>query len=246
MSFYGKTPLGVPGLDEMLMGGIPTGRVVLVLGGPGTGKTVLSTQFLVTGLKMGEPGVFVSLDESKSHYYSEMEKFGWKLQEYEDKKMFTFLDASPIRHLPGELKVGKLTIGRKEFSLLSLIEAVNAAVREIDAKRLVIDPVTALIFQYPDPVQRRTAMLDLMEALVATGTTTLLSTELMTLGIGRNVQTEEYLAHGVIVLQTLHVGRGFVRVIHVEKMRETDADNQPRPYRITSRGLEVFPKEAVF
>ncbi|MEM2902595.1 MAG: ATPase domain-containing protein [Candidatus Bathyarchaeia archaeon] len=243
---YGKTPLGVPGLDEMLGGGIPTGRVVLILGGPGTGKTVMCTQFLVTGLKMGEPGVFVSLDESKSHYYSEMEKFGWNLQGYEDKKMFAFLDATPIRHIPGELKVGKLTIGRKEFSLLSLIEAINAAVREIDAKRLVIDPVTALVFQYPDLVQRRTAMLDLMEALVATGATTLLSTELRTMGVERGVQVEEYLAHGVIVLQTLRIARAFVRVLHVEKMRETDADNQPRPYRITPKGIEVFPKEAVF
>ncbi|MBS7655649.1 hypothetical protein KEJ50_04015 [Candidatus Bathyarchaeota archaeon] len=242
-----KTPTGIHGLDEMLNGGFPKGRVILILGGPGTGKTLISTQFLVNGIeKYNENGLFVSLDESKMHYYSEMSKFGWNLAKYEAEKKFAFVDASPIRHLPGEVKVGKLTIGRKEFSMLSLLEAIKAGAQSVKAQRIVVDPIASLIFQFPDPVDRRTAVLDLIEALVELEATTILTTELRAHGLERGVQLEEYLAHGVIVMQNLRAGRAYVRSLQIEKMRETEIDMQPRPYKITSSGIEIFPEETVF
>jgi KaiC/GvpD/RAD55 family RecA-like ATPase len=235
------------GLDEILAGGIPRGRVVLLVGGPGTGKTVLSTQFLVNGIKThGENAVFVSLEEGKQHYYTEMMKFGWDLAQLEKEKKFAFVDASPIRSIPGEVKVGKITIGKRDFSMLSLIEGVKGAVKETDAQRVVVDPIASLIFQYPDIVQRRNAVLDMVEALVGTGTTCMINTELRRAGMDRKVQLEEYLAHGVILLQTLQVGRSLVRVIQVEKMRETAVDLQPHPYKISEAGIEVFAREGVF
>jgi len=247
MSMTSRTPTGIPGLDEILNGGIPRGRVVLVVGGPGTGKTILATQFLYNGIKTyGENSVFVSLDESKEHYYSEMAKFGWNLAQLEKERKFTFIDASPIRSIPGEVKVGKMTIGKREFSMLSLIEAVKASVKGIDAQRIAVDPIASLVFQYPELVQRRNAVLDLMEAMVGTGATCMLSSELRAVGLERAVQLEEYLAHGVVILQTLQVGRSLVRVIQVEKMRETPVDMQPRPYKISETGIEVFSKESVF
>jgi len=217
------------------------------MGGPGTGKTILSTQFLVKGVELySDNSVFVSLDESREHYYTEMKKFGWDLAKLEKEKKFTFVDASPIRNIPGEVKIGKMTIGKKEFSMLSLVEAMRATVKAIDARRIVIDPIASLIFQYPDMVQRRNALLDLMEALVGTGATCLISSELKRIGIERTVQPEEYLAHGVIILQSLQVGRSLVRVIQVEKMRETPVDTQLHPYRISENGIDIFAKESVF
>jgi KaiC/GvpD/RAD55 family RecA-like ATPase len=62
----------------------------------------------------------------------------------------------------------------------------------------------------------------------------------------RKVQLEEYLAHGVILMQTLQIGRSLVRVIQVEKMREAPVDMQPHPYKISETGIEVFAKESVF
>ncbi len=196
----------------------------------------------------GENGAFVSLDETKAHFYREMNLFGWKFEELEKGKKFAFINASPLRHMPGEVKIGRTSIGRKDFSILSLIEGIKTHTELINAKRIVVDPVTSLIFQYPEMTERRTAILDLVDALVKTGSTCLMTTELRAMGptVERPVQLEEYLAHGVMILSNAKVGKTYNRVMQVEKMRETAIDMQPRPYKISTNGIEVFPKETIF
>src|SRR6266700_1105633 len=216
MPMVDRTPTGIPGLDESLTGGFPRGRFILQVGGPGTGKTILTSQFLMNGIKMyGENGAFVSLDETKAHFYREMNLFGWKFEDLEKGKKFAFINASPLRHMPGEVKIGRTSIGRKDFSILSLIEGIKTHTELINAKRSVVDPVTSLIFQYPETVERA-------------------------------VQLEEYLANGVMILSNAKVGKTYNRVMQVEKMRETAIDMQPRPYKISTNGIEVFPKETIF
>ncbi len=218
--------------------------MLLVLGEPGAGKTILCSQFLVNGInKFGENGLFVSLEESKNHYDREMNQFGWDFAAAEKEGKFVFVDASPIRAIPGEVKVGKLTIGKQDFSLISLIEVIRNNAKTIGARRIVVDPVSLLLFQYSDETQRRKALLDLVDALSETGATCVLSSELRTVGLkGRTLQIEEYLVHGVVMMQTT----GKTRVIQVEKMRETLIDREPRPYEITeSKGIEVHPRESV-
>jgi len=242
-----RTPTGITGLDEILGGGFPQGRVILVLGEPGSGKTIFCSQYLVNGMnKFGESGLLVSMEESRSHYEREMSQFGWNFASFEKEGKFSFVDASPIRAIPGEVKIGQLTIGRQDFSLISLLELIRKNARAIGARRIVVDPVSLLIFQYPDETQRRKALLDLVEAMSETGATCLLSSELRRVGLqGRTLQTEEYLAHGVILMQTITAGRTMERTIQVEKMRETRIDRQARPYNITEKGIEVYPRETV-
>lgn len=242
-----RTPTGIQGLDELLGGGFPQGRVLLVLGEPGAGKTILCSQFLANGInKFGENALFVSMEEGKSHYDREMSQFGWDFSSAEKDGKFNFVDASPIRTVPGEVRIGKLTIGRQDFSLISLLEVIRSNAKTIDARRIVVDPVSLLIFQYSDETQRRKALLDMVEALAETGATCLLSSELHRVGLkGRTLQIEEYLVHGVILMQTIQTGKALERIIQVEKMRETQIDRQPRPYQITEKGIEVYPRVTV-
>ena len=242
-----RTPTGIPGLDEILGGGLPQGRVILVLGEPGAGKTILCSQFLSNGInKFAENGLFISMEEGKVHFAREMAAFGWDFSSPEKEGKFGFVDASPIRTIPGEVRIGNLTIGREDFSLISLLEVIKQNAKSLGAQRIVVDPVSFLIFQYSDETQRRKALLDLVEALSETGATCLLTSELRRVGLkGRTLQIEEYLVHGVILMQTIAAGRTMDRIIQVEKMRETQIDRQPRPYRITEKGIEVYPKESV-
>jgi circadian clock protein KaiC len=243
------TPTGITGLDEMLGGGIPSGRVVLVLGEPGGGKTTLCSLFLANGYsKYAETGVYVSLEESRAHLFREMAHCGIDFVTAEKNKQFAFVDASPIRHLPNVVKAAGIMIGKKEFSLVSLMDSIKRAVGSVRASRVVIDPLSYLMFQYSDPAELRGALLDLMEGLIEMNTTVLMTTELKSSGsiVRKGIQMEEYVAHGTIILQSIHVGKSIVRAIQVQKMRETDADRQPRPYRLNENGIEVYAKESIF
>jgi len=78
----------IPGLDEILNGGIPERNVVLVSGGPGTGKTIMSQQFLWNGLQLGEPGIYVALEEHPAQIRQNMLQFGWNVRLFEEKGGF--------------------------------------------------------------------------------------------------------------------------------------------------------------
>ena len=247
MKASARTPTGIPGFDEIIGGGFPEGRVVLLLGEPGAGKTIFCSQFLFNGLtRFGENGLFVSMEEGKGHYTREMGAFGWSFDSMEKDGKFAFVDASPIRSMPGEVKMGNLTIGRQDFSMISLLEVVRNNAKKIGAKRIVVDPISLLLAQYSDDSQRRKSLLDLVEALSEIGATCIMASELRRVGIrARTLQLEEFLAHGVIIMQTIAAGRTMERTIQVEKMRETEIDRQPRPYRITAKGIEAYPRESV-
>jgi circadian clock protein KaiC len=239
-----KVPAGIDGLDKMLNGGLPRGRCILVCGGPGSGKTILSMQFLLHGaVQLDEPGLYVSLDEDISQLREEVASFGWDLEKLEKKGKLAVVDASPIRHIPAEVKVGDLWVGKRNFSSVSLVEIIKKNVEKIKAKRIVIDPITALTFLYQDVSERRTAILDLFETLTNLGTTNLVTNELRSVTLEREIRSEEFLAHGVILLHVFVSDKEIVRGIQVEKMRGIAHDDQIRPYRITENGIEVFPQE---
>jgi circadian clock protein KaiC len=241
-----RVPIGVDGLDDMLGGGLPSGRCVLVCGGPGSGKTILSVQFLYNGVtEYDEAGLYVALGESPTHLREDLGGFGWDIERLEKDDKLVVVDASPLRKIPGSVKVGNVRIGRQDFRMLSLVEVIKARTKEVGAKRIVVDSISSLILQYPDENERRNAVLDLFEVVTDLGATSLITTELRATALEREVQAEEFLSHGVIVFHTFKEGGRMIRAIQIEKMRGVSHDHQLRPYKIYKNGIEVFSKESV-
>jgi len=240
-------PTGIPGVDKILGDkGIPRGHTILISGGPGSGKTTFAIQFLYSGATQhNEPGVYVTLDEDPDDIKKNMLKYGWDLGKLEQEKKLVFVNVSPVRVSTSET-AGLIEIGMKEFKLIKLLEAIKQGVKDLDAKRVVIDPVTSFTLQYPNDIERIYAMRDLLRDLRKTGCTSLMVSELRGTGWEREHQFEEYLAQGVILLRTFLKDGKLARVFQVEKMRGLAIDNQPRPYDILAKGLEVYPGAAVY
>ena len=246
-----NVPSGVEGLDELISGGFPQGRVVLILGGPGTGKTILASQFLYKGISQyGENGIFVSLDESKDHFYSEMLKFGWDFKKAEEEGKFLFVDATRLSRVAmlkeKMMKEETSSLRGKQLQIDRLIEELQAKIQQIGAKRVALDTLASLFYRFLDPIERRTASVELIESLSDIKVTTIVTTELSYLGLERNLMDEEFLVHGVIMMQTLFSGGTTTRALQVEKMRGANVNPNLVPYTIDKNGIEVFPAMSVF
>ena len=244
-------PTGVEGLDELVSGGLPRGRVILVLGGPGAGKTILASQFLYKGIfQYDENGIFVSLDEGKNHFYSEMLKFGWDFKKAEEEGKFLFIDATRLTRVAmlkeKMMKEETSSLRGKELQIDRLVEELQEKIQQIGAKRVVLDTLASLFYRFLDPIERRTAGVDLIEALSDINVTTIVTTELSYLGLERNLMDEEFLVHGVIMMQTLFSGGSTTRALQIEKMRGANINPNLVPYTIDRNGIEVFPAMSVF
>ncbi len=244
-------PTGIEGLDELMGGGLPRGRVVLILGGPGTGKTILASQFMYKGItQYDEPSVFVSIDEGPNHFFNEMMKFGWDFKKAEADGKFLFIDATRLSRVAilkeKMLKEETSSLRGKQLQIDRLIEELQEKIQKIGAKRVVLDTLAALFYRFMDPIERRTASVDLIEALSDLGATTLVTTELNYLGLERSMMDEEFLVHGVIMMQTLFSSGTTTRTLQIEKMRGANVNPNLVPYTIDKNGIEVFPTMSVF
>ena len=243
-ALHSRVESGIPGLDSLLDGGLPAGKVVLILGEPGTGKTILSSQYLHWGAsRRNEKGVYVGLNEPKTRFMAEMAALGMDFAKLEKDNKFAYIDATEVRRIPEQARVGRIPVGGRELGLVNLIDLVQEGIDKLSPERVVVDSISDLVFRFPNIEERRPAVLDIVEVLQSTGTTCLLTSELPSTGIDRVLQPEEYLAEGVILLRMLKDG---ARSLQVLKMRGTKVDSIPRPYVIKANGLEVYATEEIY
>jgi KaiC/GvpD/RAD55 family RecA-like ATPase len=237
-----SVPSGVPGLDELISGGIPSGSVVLVKGSPGSGKTILASQFLYEGIKrFGEAGIFVSFEVPKIELIKQAKQLHMDLSAF-DGKQFEFIDAAPVRLLATDSHIERDSAGMAKIAVSSLCDQIRTKIDQMRARRLVIDPLTSLSMLCEDALERRLSVLSFLEALRKMGVTVIATAEETH---SDTVEPEEYLSDGLITLRTVQVGRAVARAIAISKMRRRATDYQPRPYKIGEGGIQVFTKESI-
>jgi len=248
-----RVKTGIKGLDELIEGGLPRGFSFLLLGGPGTGKTTFGVQYLYKGAtEFGEGGIYVTFDEPPYSIAGNSERYGWDLAEQERAGRISFVDASPIKHetrtatfVPPSL--GQSFLGGAKFSFDNIVAAIREVKQRVNARRCVIDSISALTLQYKDDFEIRQQTLKLIKDLTEMDLTTIMLAENPE---DRQDMTrfgaEAFLAQGVIVLHMYRVEESNVKALEVRKMRGAKHTDRLCPYRITSEGIEVYPEETVF
>lgn len=230
---------GIDGLDELVEGGFPETRTILVTGATGTGKTIFSMQFLYNGAKKyNEPGVYLTLDERPDLIREDMAKFGWDIKALEEKGMIQIIDGSIAKiGIPSDEEYSLPITG---FDLDKLLLELMRVIKRIDAKRVVIDSVPALGLNFENEAQVRKAVLKISYLLTKSGVTTLLTTEINegSTSFGK-YEVEEYVSDGVIVLHYMGVGTQNNRTLHIRKMRATKHSEELHPIKITNDGIKV-------
>ncbi|RLE77963.1 MAG: KaiC domain-containing protein [Thermoprotei archaeon] len=227
---------GIPGLDDILHGGIPYRNVVLLSGGPGTGKSIFGQQYLYHGLSKGEPGILVALEEHPVQIRINMSQFGWDVRPFEERGKFAIVDA--FTGGVGEAAKREKYVVRSIDDVPSFIDVVREAIRDIGAERVVIDSVTTLYMT--KPAIARAVVMNLKRVLAGLGCTSILVSQISVGERGFGGPGVEHAADGIIRLDLDEVDGELKRSLIVWKMRGTNHSMKRHPFDITNKGLIIY------
>lgn len=241
MGVIERVKSGIQGFDELVDGGIPKRNIVLLSGGPGTGKTIFGWQFLYYGLTQGEPGILVTLEEHPVQVRREMSAFGWEVRRYEEEGMFAIVDA--FTGGIGEAAKKERYVVATIDDIGEFIDKVRVALKDTKAERAVIDSVSTLYLTKPSIA--RNIVMQLKRILSGLGVTAVLVSQVSVTERGFGGPGVEHAADGIVRLDLDEVDGELVRSIIVWKMRGTKHDMRRHPFDITDRGIIVYPDKVV-
>ncbi|MFA5572971.1 MAG: ATPase domain-containing protein [Candidatus Bathyarchaeia archaeon] len=233
---------GISGIDAMLKGGFFANRVILLRGGPGTGKTIFSIQYLAEGAKKGQKGLFVTLEEPLESIRKTAALLGFDLDGYEKQNLIKTIDGSQLVYKFSE-ETKKSFEGHKPV-VSQVVNQIKLEAEDFGAQRLVIDPITSAIIHQRFPTDKRLEILELIRTLRKIKCTSIITSESASFS-GDEFFVEEYLADGVIILAKTMRNFVVTKSAWIEKMRGVNHDDQPRKYEITDKGIVVYATEPI-
>lgn len=221
-----RVSLGLPNLDKFMQGGLKKNSINLLVGSSGSGKSILATQFLVEGVKKGENCLYITFEEKKPIFFSNMEEFGWNLEKLEKTGKFTFVEYTPEK-VKTMLEEGG-----------GIIENI---VLEKKVTRIVIDSITSFELLFEKDIKKRTAALSLFNLLRKWNITSILTYQSNPLDEYKpSSKTLEFESDSIIILYFTRVKEEKTRkrFIEILKMRGTDHSKEIYPL-IIGKKIEV-------
>lgn len=227
-----KAQTGIEGFDKIVEGGLPKGRTSLVCGGPGSGKTLLSTEFLVRGAQQfGEPGVFMAFEETPGELAKNVASLGIDLDTLIEQKKI-FIDYVRIERSEIE-ETG-------EYDLEGLFIRLDAAIREIGAKRVVLDTIETIFAGFSNENILRSEIRRLFRWMKDRGITAIVTGERGEKSLTR-YGLEEYVSDCVILLENRVENKISNRILRVVKYRGSAHGADEYPFLIGDKGIWVSP-----
>ena len=217
---------GVKGLDSLIEGGFPDNSLILLSGTCGTGKSLFGINFLIEGALNGQPGVYVSLEESPEENIRQMKSFGW-----------------PVDKLIKERKL--LIIQPTLYNYEALLTKIEDAVNMIGAKRLVLDSLSIIGMYFDNMYKVRKSILELSALLKRVGCTTIAIDETEKEEDLSAFHVEEFVVDGLIILYYMRGDGKFQRALTVRKMRSTNHSYKIHPFEIKSPGGVIVSPKAI-
>lgn len=226
-----RVATGIDGFDNLVKGGFPAGKQVLLTGSPGTGKTIFCLEYLYNGAHLfGEKGLYVSFEESADDLKEQAKQFGWNFDELEHQQKAWIL-AIPATEIT-ESTLGEIT----DF------------IKRNGITRLVIDSLTSLAINIPSS---RTSIGDLTDIFIRRfiyqfifqlrelkDVTTLLVAQAADKGVMLD-GVSEFVCDGIIKIEYESLGGAYTRSLSIRKMRQVKNEEDVHPLEITNVGLVV-------
>jgi KaiC/GvpD/RAD55 family RecA-like ATPase len=261
-----KCPTGIPGLDELMCGGFPRQRSILLSGTAGSGKTTLAVQFLYNGaVNYNEPGILISLEQDPKELRHDMKAYGFDLERLENEGKLIIIDSSLSRisgpkmdgiitpNIFKDQVEGSASLLPDDFNIEKILNVVIEKAQRIGAKRAVFDSLPALDFLIPNVSevqmkhQIRQLLLEINYRLKAVGLTTILITEISDFNSKSTHGVESYVADGAINLYYTALGEESGRSLIIQKMRGTKHSDDVHPITFKEGiGIEVMKSEASY
>jgi circadian clock protein KaiC len=227
-----KAQTGIKGLDDVTFGGLPAGRPTLICGGPGCGKTLLATSFLVNGAMMfDEPGVFMSFEESSADLIQNVASLGYDLSALVSAKK---LAMDFVRIERGEIEESG------EYDLEGLFVRLGHAIQSVGAKRVVLDTLEVLFAGLGDTAILRSELRRLFAWLKDQHVSAIITAERGSGALTR-FGLEEYVSDCVVLLDNRVDDQITTRRLRVVKYRGSAHGTNEYPFLIDTRGISVLP-----
>ncbi len=235
-----RVKTGIAGLDKMLYGGIPEKNQIVLAGGPGTGKTLMSIEYLYKNAKDGNVGVLFSLEEERTmiidNALAAFSSLPDMKQLIDDNKLIIHGSEETRGFIQKDAQGSSYTFGRLVTEIESILESTGA-------NRVVIDSISIIKLLIKDMFEYRNISMSLVSVLRRMNTTAILTMEIESPERSRMLfQPEFFIYDGIVILYTGEGQGGSLRTptLEVIKMRGTNHSFSTVPYEITPEGINIL------